>query len=307
MHSAQLGERGTEIALYDYAYHLKKEGVADILILSCRHNTLSALPKFMAKFEVVLYDTFDQVDSILSQHNCTHFYTIKSGNNDGKLSRTCRNLIHCVFNLNEPHGDVYAPVSDHLAAKYANQFPAVPHMIHLPNVTDDLRHTLSIPDTATVFGRHGGPDTFDLKFVHKSIYKLCQTHEHLYFLFLGTPRFCKPHPRIIHLPSTIDMTFKTQFINTCDAMVHAQKHGETFGLSVGEFSTRNKPVITYANSHNHAHLDILSDKALTYTNKADFVSLITSFEPDTTKNWDAYSKQYGPEPVMERFKTVFLS
>lgn len=36
---------------------------------------------------------------------------------------------------------------------------------------------------------------------------------------------------------------KTTFINTCDAMLWARHDGETFGLAIGEFSSKNKPVI----------------------------------------------------------------
>ena len=37
---------------------------------------------------------------------------------------------------------------------------------------------------------------------------------------------------------------KEAFYRTCDAMLHARRDGETFGLAVAEFSVRNKPVIT---------------------------------------------------------------
>ena len=66
--------------------------------------------------------------------------------------------------------------------------------------------------------------------------------------FKNTPRFYD-HPNIIHAQATADMEYKTKFINTSDAMIHARLEGESFGLSCGEFSIRNKPVITWDGSH----------------------------------------------------------
>jgi hypothetical protein len=78
----------------------------------------------------------------------------------------------------------------------------------------------------------------------------------------GFPKFVDRFPVfLMHDSREIDMTFKTRFIQTCDAMLHASRSGETFGLFPGQFSIRNKPVITWAKGADPAHLDILQGKA----------------------------------------------
>ena len=39
-------------------------------------------------------------------------------------------------------------------------------------------------------------------------------------------------------------------------MIHARSEGETFGLSIGEFSSKNKPVITSISTIDNAHIYI---------------------------------------------------
>ena len=56
------------------------------------------------------------------------------------------------------------------------------------------------------------------------------------------------HKNIIYLPKSLDKKNKSKFVSTCDAMIHARYDGETFGLAVAEFSSANKPIITFANS-----------------------------------------------------------
>ena len=51
-------------------------------------------------------DDFKEVDNYLLKYNQTYFI-IKSGEIDSHLSKVVKNCIQCVFNCNEPHGDVY--------------------------------------------------------------------------------------------------------------------------------------------------------------------------------------------------------
>ena len=77
--------------------------------------------------------------------------------------------------------------------------------------------------------------------------------------FLNTKKFYD-HKNIIYLERNTNIEFKSKFVSTCDAMIHAREDGETFGLSVAEFSAANKPVITFANSIDNEHIRILSNK-----------------------------------------------
>jgi hypothetical protein len=179
-------------------------------------------------------------------------------------------------------------------------------MVDLPDVEGNLRKELSIPENAIVFGRHGGVETFDISFVKKIVRKKIRYRRNIYFLFMYTNKFID-HPQVIHLDGNQDLEYKVKFINTCDAMLHARKVGETFGLAVAEFSLRNKPVITFGGSQKEsAHLHMLGDKSLKYYRKQDLSNLIDSFRPEPNKDWNAY-RDYNPENVMNIFKNVFLT
>jgi hypothetical protein len=88
--------------------------------------------------------------------------------------------------------------------------------------------------------------------------------------------------------------------------LHARQQGESFGIAVGEFSIANKPIITWANSEEKSHIDILGPKAILYQNEKDLNEIIQNFKVDKTKDWDAYSNEFAPERVMDKFKRVFI-
>jgi hypothetical protein len=99
------------------------------------------------------------------------------------------------------------------------------------------------------------------------------------------------------------MARKTRFINTCDAMLHARAQGESFGLACGEFSIRNKPVITYKFGKHTHHLDVLGDKGFYYGNEKEFLQITENLDrPKLSQGqWDCYTERYNPERVMALF------
>ncbi len=162
--------------------------------------------------------------------------------------------MHAVFQALTPFGDVYAAISDWLVDHHSHGWlPVVPLIVHLPDEHGDLRDELQISRTTVVFGRHGAVETFDVPFVHDVVAEVAATDDDRYFVLLNTERFAD-HPRIIHLDATSDVVRKTRFINTCDAILHARVDGETFGLAVGKFSLRNKPVLTWLGGTFHIGL-----------------------------------------------------
>ena len=58
-HSNQLGVRGTEISLYDYAFYNREILGNKSIIVSDRNADMSAYEKFNREFEVILYDRFE--------------------------------------------------------------------------------------------------------------------------------------------------------------------------------------------------------------------------------------------------------
>ena len=112
---------------------------------------------------------------------------------------------------------------------------------------------------------------------------------------------------IIFLPGTWILEEKSAFINSCDFMIHARIQGETFGCAIAEFSMENKPVITYRDSRERAHIEILREKGIYYSNKEELLEIL-----DNIKNYvkyDDYSQiytQFSPEIIINKFKKIFL-
>jgi hypothetical protein len=237
-------------------------------------------------------------------------YFIKSGNRDGDLIDTVPSAVHAVFPTKpmEFHGDRFAFVSQWLAKECSNHAaPYVPHMISRLSAEGNLRASLDIPLHSTVFGCYGGSDSFNIAFVHKIILDVLNERKDIYFIFMNIATFAQ-HERLLFLPGSADPVRKAQFINTCDGMIHARGIGETFGLACGEFSIKNKPVLTYFMSPQRSHIEILGDKGIFYKGPRDLKQILLAFNPEiqNTKTWDAYSAKYGAEPVMKQFKAVFL-
>jgi hypothetical protein len=305
--------RGTHIALYDYAYHNQEIlGNQSVVFydIQAEQNQPSVVAKFRKHFKLVPYQGFNELSGLCEKNAVDSIYIIKSGERDGQYVHEIPNLIHAVFpqKVSEQHGEVYAFVSEWLSKECSNKkIPFVPHMISMPELNEDLREHMNIPREAVVFGCYGGSDSFNLEFVQQSILRAVSKNSNVYFLFMNIAPFAA-HERIIFLPGNADMDYKAKFINSCDAMIHARGIGESFGLACGEFSIRNKPVITYALSPQRNHLDVLGDKALKYRGPKEVESLFLDFDKSwsASQNWDCYSEKFSPLPVMEKFKSVFL-
>lgn len=304
-----LCERGTTVALYDYAYYnkyiLKNKSI--ILYDSTRTDTLPlVIEKFKKEFDVFSTDNFNKVDKILVENKCDILYVTKAGENDTKFSRIVKTVIHTVFNCNQPHGDVYASISQWVHNNNG-KYQVVPYIISLPENNLNLRTKLGIPESATVFGRHGGYNQFDIKYVQDIVYQVALERSDIYFLFVNTEKFCNKLPNIIHLDRIIDTNEKVTFINTCDAMIWGRSEGETFGLAIAEFSLKNKPVIaTKENVYDQAHVHLLKDQALWY-NEHSLKDILVNFNKEemSKKDWNAY-REYTPDKVMKIFKEVFI-
>lgn len=305
--------RGTHIAMFDYALHNQEMlGNQSVILYDelAQNHEPSVTDKFRKHFELVPYRAFNDLGKISEKNGIDAIYIIKSGEIDEQVVAGVPNLIHAVFpqQVSQRHGEVYAFVSEWLSKECSNnKFPYVPHMISLPAVDENLRRQLNIPARATVFGCYGGSDSFNIKFVQQSIQKVLSDRSDAYFIYMNIAPFAQ-HDRIRFLPGNADMNYKVKFINTCDAMIHARGIGESFGLACGEFSIRNKPVITYALSPQRSHLDILGDKAVTYKGPKELERILTGFDRNWSANqhWDCYSEEFSPAPVMEKFKEVFL-
>jgi hypothetical protein len=312
-HSNQLGVRGTEIALYDYAYYNREYLGNTSIIISNQNSELTSLAKFREQFKVVLYDQFAETQKIVSSNNIDMIYLIKSGANDGLLVPGIKNVIHSVFQYRQPHGDVYAYVSRWLSQKASNgELPYVPHMIDILRQNHELnyRKFLNIDGEATVFGYYGGPTSFNIPFARRAVVDVALRNKNIYFIFINSERFCDI-ANVLFLEPTYDLHAKVGFINTCNACIHGRDGGESFGLTLGEFSVKNKPIITtsYCSGGlcDEAHLDILGEKALIYNSYEELVYLLEHFREivDPSLDWNCY-REYLPLQVMDKFREVFI-
>lgn len=322
-HTNQFSLRGTEVAMYDYAHYNETLLHNKSIILSPRCNAnhvVLAAERFYKRFNVFLYENLDDLERILIENNCNILYIINNAGRYGSyintwLPKNIKNLkicVHEVFTCKVPFGDVFAAISDTLAQRDGWNI-VVPHIVYFENPhKENMRQELGISDTTTVFARFGGLECFDIPETQKWTCEYAQLHPDVVFLFMYTHRFSpKEITNIIYIDGVSNIHDKVKFINTADAMVHARSRGETFGLAVAEFSVLNKPVITpNLNFYERAHLDILGDKGLFYTNREEYFKqldyVVENREKLPSMDWNAY-RDYNPETVMRKFNEVFLS
>ena len=111
---------------------------------------------------------------------------------------------------------------------------------------------------------------------------------------------------IHYLPATFDPGVKGKFLATCDAMIHAQWHGETFGMAPGEFAVLGKPVLTYAGARVRAHLEMLGEAAIFYRSEKELEEKIRGFQPRKVRA-EGYERFADPIQVMKIFSERFLA
>lgn len=319
--------RGVETTTFDYAHFneeiLNNESYIflvdkDNVDIKNPDSPLDVRKKIVDRFGDRFYecDTFDQVETLIDKLGVQILYNQKAGAIDNHVSKKCKNAVHCVFQNFQPHGDACATISEWLSKNEGleDSIAYVPYICDLPNTKDDLRKELGIPKNSIVFGRHGGYNTFDIPFVMEAVVLKAISNPNFYFVFMNTQPFYHrdygPLKNIIFLKSSIDPVFKTKFINTCDAMLHARQLGESFGLACAEFNIRNKPVITWSEGHDKAHLDMLGSSCFKYKSPQDLNNIFDYFEKNIdlvrSKSWDVYSNKYNPANVMKKFDKVFI-
>lgn len=307
-HSNQIAERGTETAIIDYAL-ANEQILNNISIISFPSYKILNKERYdyiKSRFQTIEYQEKKDLHDFLVANKADLLYIIEDGEAYPDTvdllpeKRPYKTFVHAVFSTKRKHGDFYCPISNYLNKAYHTHYPVLPHIVKpFNNTTADLRREFSIPTTATVFGGYGGKDSFDIPFVHAAVIAVAKTNPNCYFLFMNFRDFTITEQtklrNIIFLPGNTDNLYKEKFINTCDAMLHARTDGETFGLAVAEFATKNKPIITYKKPlwyvpikllkwimhkrefYQTAHLMNLGKNAITYSNSKELVKILTKF------------------------------
>jgi hypothetical protein len=301
-HTNELNLRGTNVAVYDYAHYNETILGNKSYIISNKNADLTALKKFTNRFETYLYNSFDECSRFANDKNIQYVYYVKAGNNDGKFIPNTKTLIHAVFQHKDIHGDAYAYISEWLAKKMELPNSYVPYITHLPEPKKNFRRELNIPADATVLGRHGGYDEFNIPFVCQSIIETVSKKKDIFFVFMNTRPFIN-HPNIRYINGTYNLQNKSDFINTCDYMIHARNMGESFGLAISEFLFHDKPVIAWKGGTDQNHVEMLNTKGIWYNDKADIDNILQKINKPVhaTNTYKQLVKQFSPEATMKQF------
>ncbi len=305
-----LNERGMSVALHDYALGVQdKLGHEAFVFYSAAKSDPAVVEKFGKSVTLVPMKPGDDSRRTSEPLNLDFCYYIREGRRGPLDILSDRSGVHAVFRHFEPHGDVYAYVSDWLADWMSGGLaPAVPHIVDLPEPKGTLRKTLGIPADAHVVGRYGGYDQFNIDFAHTAVAEALQRRGNLWFLFVNTEKFID-HPRALFLPPIVDRQEKSRFIATCDAGLNAKKIGESFGLAIAEFLMFGKPVFSWAGGMDQNHVVMTPKSDWNYRTRRDLVRLLADYTP-TLEDADlarASVARYLPGPVMKKFDEVFLS
>lgn len=310
-HANTLNYRGTTVAITDYANYNQEILGNESIITYCNTNSqerdmgneplvIEALEK---KFKVVGYRE-GSLQNKIDDLNIDLTYMINSGQKQ-TVPTNCKTAIHAVFQFNEPHGDRYAYISKWLSDEMSQStLPYVPHIVNLPPPTQSYRKAFNLEDKI-VIGRIGGYYTFDIQGIKEYVKKVVTTNDKFVFLFAGTEPFID-HPNVRFINEIHDTQKKSNFINSCDCMLHARERGESFGLSIAEFLFLNKPVLAWNGGHDKNHLEMLKGSGTLYTNENDLDYMLNNLK-DFNEDWSDRVKEFKPEVVMKKFNEVFLN
>ena len=310
-HAFNLGHRGGTNSLRDYAiYNETILGNRSTILYHTEGHQRSepdVIESLSKRFELIHVSTNREVDALVKPFDVV--YSQRSGYDEEPSIRSAPFLLHGVFCNYTDQCTRFAYVSKYLSDRMkfnvGKDVPYVPHMVDLPQPNDNLRKQLNISDDQFVFGRIGGWSEFDIPFVHEAISKILSVRKDLVFVFVNTNPFIE-HENVIYLPKSFDQQFKSNFINTCDAMIHAREMGETFGIAMMEFLQFNKPVLAWEKGNDLNHVETLQPFNLLY-NSEDIVQKICDLA-DNRKQYDFSNvvAEYTPANVMKKFDEVFL-
>ena len=318
----QLNYRGVTNSVYDYArYNQEILGNESIIVYNSSIPILgidtgsipTVVDKFKKQFNVVSYSSEEELNDIASKYDVCYSqragHKVDLGGNRIPIVTTTKFAVHSVFQYYDPHGDVYAYISEWVSNNIAKTYnvpvcPFVPYIVESPKPTMDLRQVIGIPKNKLVFGRHGGFNTFDIPFVKQTILRILNERDDIVFLFLNTEKFVD-HPNVVHINPVFDRNTVSNFVNACDAMLHARMLGESFGLAISEFLYHNKPVLAWEGGYDGNHVNMLSDYKTLY-NETNVYDMIMNFREMPKQDFKKIVEPFTPKNVMQKFADVFL-
>jgi hypothetical protein len=320
----QLNHRGTTNSTVDYALYnqliLGNESTIAYCSIDPPGFDVGTKPEIVEQlkqqFNIVTYETEEDLNRLAEGYDFC--YSQRAGylyepDTKKKLSEvnTTNFGVHCVFQWYEPHGNSYAYISEWLANEITKNYRTqqqkfVPYIVTLPDPNFNLREHLGIPKDKFVIGRHGGFNTFDIPFARDAVIEFAQSRDDVVFLFCNTMPFCNL-PNVLFMAPFFGAQEKSNYINACDAMLHARDLGESFGLSVAEFLYFNKPVLSWAGGFDRNHAHWLEKHNLLYRDKADLIERLHHLPSMANKDYASIVAEFNPASVMKKFNEVFLN
>ena len=308
--------RGSTVASYDYA-HFAETLLNHECFFVCNRSKKELMhplgvERLQSRFPIEWIDDLGELDSVLSRQKADFMYTLRTGHAEPWIPTVCPTGVHVMFQHYQPYGTTYAYISEWLSVLAKEHLgvdvPYVPHMVHGPTTPIvDIRAHLGIPKEAIVFGRYGGFEQFDIKLAQRAIIGAVRRRKDIYFLMMNTQPF-ETHPQIIYVPPQTGLQEKCDFIHACDAMIHARRRGESFGMSIAEFLHQGKPVICWFTGNDKNHVHMLGNQGIYYRTMEDLITIFMQFRPEMfpAERYKNIAAQFLPEPVMARFERVFL-
>jgi len=320
-HAFNLGHRGGTNSLRDYAiYNEEILGNRSTIMYHTQGHQASekdVIESFSKRFEVIPItrvnpifhpdDSTEEVSSMVRRYDVV--YSQRSGYDEAPRIYSVPFVLHGVFCNYTDQCTRFAYISKYLSDRMkpnaGKDIPYIPYMIDLPQPNANLRKQLNISKDQFVFGRIGGWSEFDIPFVYEAISKVLSVRNDIVFVFVNTKPFIE-HKNVIYLPGSFDQQFKSNFINTCDAMIHAREMGETFGLAMMEFLQFNKPVLAWEKGNDLNHVEVLQPFDLLYNSDNVVEKICQMADNRTLYDFSSVVAEYTPANVMNKFNEVFL-
>jgi glycosyltransferase involved in cell wall biosynthesis len=325
-HAEQLNYRGTTNSILEYAHYNQEILGNESVIVYSQENPegldVGSVPAVIddvsKKFKLLTYNDNNHLNEIASGYDL--FYSQRAGERvdshtkrENAVITSTKMGVHCVFQWYDPHGDVYAYISEWMSHNVSKMYnapvhPWVPYIVDLPEPDYDTRTALGIPKDKFVIGRFGGYKTFDLQFVRNVVIRVAQERDDIVFLFANTEPFCDL-PNVIFLGPFLGNQQKSNYINACDAFIHARWLGESFGLAIAESLFFNRPVLACDVGFDRNHVETLKPFDLIYreNDEEDLYKKITTLRSKIGVNYRELAvEKYNPKNVMAKFKEVFI-
>ena len=171
-HSNQLGMRGTEVALFDYAHFFELFCAGISYIASTAGGGRESLSKFETRFPGRVYLIGGNVSfySLAIFLKLDGIYTIQARNTfefEVPESLGLQLLVHGVFSGMDGRHTRSGMISSAVISPTVPHLPSIPVVNHMvdkfPFSKRNMRKELNISKDAKVFCRHGGFGTFDIQ------------------------------------------------------------------------------------------------------------------------------------------------